>query len=56
MQEKSKRLDFDNYFEVNKTRKRGGLALIWSLELLVEIKSWSMHHIDVVIYAENGTY
>ena len=40
MQGKSKRLNFDNYFEVNRSRKSGGLALMWSSGLLVEIKSW----------------
>lgn len=56
MQGKSKRLNFDNYFEVNRSRKSGGLALMWSSGLLVKIKSWSMHYIVAVICAENGTY
>lgn len=56
MQEKSRRLYFEYSFEVERTGKRGGLALIWNSELMVDIKSWSKHHIDAVECAENGSY
>ncbi|KAH9750466.1 reverse transcriptase domain-containing protein [Citrus sinensis] len=34
----------------------GGLALLWSSEVTVHIQSYSKHHIDSVVYAENGSY
>lgn len=30
--------------------------MIWSSEVTVEIKSYSLHHIDVVVHSENGSY
>ena len=29
---------------------------MWKSELTVEVKSWSKHHIDAVVFAENGSY
>ena len=56
MQEKSQKLNFENCFQVDRIGKRGGLALMWDSNLRVDVKSWSRHHIDVVVCAENGSY
>ncbi|KAH9715856.1 putative reverse transcriptase/RNA-dependent DNA polymerase [Citrus sinensis] len=34
----------------------GGLAMLWNSEITVEIKSFSCHHIDAVVYSEKGSY
>lgn len=50
--EKSKKLNFYNCFTVD----RSGLALLWSVEIVVNIKSYSMHQIDAIVQADNGCY
>lgn len=56
MQQKSRELRFENCFEVSRTGKGGGLAMLSSSELKVDVKSFSKHHIDAVVYAENRSY
>lgn len=52
----SESLNFENCFEVGREGMGGGLALLWSSEVTVHIQSYSKHHIDSVVYAENGSY
>lgn len=54
--EKGKNLNFNNYFTVERNGLGGGLALLWNDEIVVDIKSYSMHHIDVVVHMNNGCY
>lgn len=56
LQRKGKELMFDNCFAVDKSGLGGGLALLWNSEVVVEVKSFSKHHIDAVVNFENGTY
>ena len=43
------RLGFSNGLIVPSRGRRGGLALLWSRDTNLEIKSFSDHHIDAVI-------
>ena len=43
------KIDYANGFYVQKEGKGGGLALFWRKEVDLEIKSYSQHHIDVVV-------
>lgn len=52
--EECKRLNFESFFNVNRNGLRGGLALWWSRDIHASIKSFSNHHIDVVVQFENG--
>ncbi|KAH9748716.1 reverse transcriptase domain-containing protein [Citrus sinensis] len=56
MQEKANKLNFQNCFAISREGLGGGLALLWSSEVTVDIKSYSKHHVDAVIYGENGRY
>lgn len=56
MQEKAKRLRYQNCFAVNREGLGGGLALLWNEEVIVDIKSYSKHHVDAVVHSENGSY
>ena len=56
MQEKAKRLHFQNCFAISREGLGGGLALLWREEVTVDIKSFSKHHVDVVVHSENGSY
>lgn len=51
-----KKLNFESCFAVSSRGKSGGLALLWSSEVVVDIKSYSSHHIDALIHSENGSY
>ncbi|KAH9769811.1 reverse transcriptase domain-containing protein [Citrus sinensis] len=55
MQDKGKKLNFDNFFAVSSRGRSGGLALLWKSEIVVDIKSFSQHHIDAVVHSENGS-
>ncbi|KAK9198919.1 hypothetical protein WN944_014105 [Citrus x changshan-huyou] len=44
------------HFTVDKSGLGSGLALLWSVEIVVDIKSYSMHHIDAIVQADNGCY
>ena len=56
MQVTGKKLNFESCFAVSSRGKSGGLALLWSSEVVVDIKSYSSHHIDALIHSENGSY
>lgn len=55
MQERANDLRFQNCFAVSRDGLGGGLAMMWTLEINVEIKSYSKHHVDVVVYNETGS-
>lgn len=55
MQNKGKKLNFDNCFAVSSRGRSGGLALLWNSKVVVDIKSFSQHHIDAVVHSENGS-
>lgn len=42
------------FFSVDINGIGGGLTLFWSSDVNVEIKSYSSHHIDAVVYNESG--
>ncbi|KAH9776449.1 putative reverse transcriptase/RNA-dependent DNA polymerase [Citrus sinensis] len=48
------KLHFDNCFAVNCSGRGGGLALLWSSGSMVQIKSFSTHHIDAEILTTSG--
>lgn len=54
----SNELHLPNCFAVSRERMRGGLAMLWSSEVTIEIKSYSCHHVDVdvVVHSEKGSY
>lgn len=52
MKIKSEQLNFENCFVVGREGMRGGLAMLWSLEVTVHIQSYNKHHIDSVVYSE----
>ncbi|KAL9457762.1 hypothetical protein AB3S75_006749 [Citrus x aurantiifolia] len=56
VQEKENKLNFQNCLAVSREGMGGGLALLWSSEVTVDIKSYSKHHVDAVIHGENGRY
>lgn len=35
--------------------RSGGLALLWKYDVVVDIKSYSQHHIDAVVHSGNGS-
>lgn len=43
------RLKFDNLFIVPQRNLSGGLALLWSNDLNLHIRTFLPHHIDVVV-------
>lgn len=43
------KLDFSNGLIVPSSGRSGGLALLWSKEVMLEIKSFSKNHIDAII-------
>ena len=43
------RLKFDNMFLVPRRNLSGGLALFWMNDLDLHIRTFSSHHIDVVV-------
>ena len=50
------KIGFENGFYVKKEGKGGGLAMLWRREVNLEIKSYSMHHIDAVITGEGARF
>ena len=50
------KLDFLNGFYVQREGKGRGLAMFWRKEINLEIKSYSKHHIDVVITEEATSF
>ncbi|KAH9769616.1 reverse transcriptase domain-containing protein [Citrus sinensis] len=56
MRKRSYELYFANCFAVSREGLGGGLAMLWNSEITVEIKSFSCHHIDAVVYSEKGSY
>lgn len=44
--------NFGNYFVVDRIGMGGGLALFWNSKVHVHMKSYSLHHIDAVVYNE----
>ena len=55
MEAKRRMLKFENCFVVDRCGLGGGLALLWTLDVSLEVKSYSKHHIDAVIHNENGS-
>ena len=43
------KLGFTNGLYVSSRGRNGGLALLWSSDTKLEIKSYSNHHIDAII-------
>ena len=43
------KLGFSNGLFVSSRGRRGGLALLWSSDIILDIKSYSDYHIDAVI-------
>ena len=56
MQRRGKDLMFDNCLAVDRSGLGGGLALLWNSEVVVEVKSFSKHHIDAIVNFENGSF
>lgn len=56
MRKKSNELHFPNCFTVSRAGMGGGLGMLWSSEVTVEIKSYSLHQVDAVVHSENGSY
>lgn len=56
MQDKGKTLKFENCLVVSRNGLSGGLALLWNSKVVVDIKSYGRHHIDVVVHVDNGSY
>ena len=50
----STKLNFENYFTVDRIGLGGRLALLWESEVNVSIKSFSSHHIDAIVQFGNG--
>ena len=50
------RIGFANGLFVSSYGRSGGLALIWTRETDLEIKSFSNHHIDAVVTEANSNY
>ena len=42
-------LNFDNIFIVLRKNRNGGLALLWMNEIDLHIRTYSLHHINVVV-------
>ena len=49
MMDKCKLLGFDNCFNVSRNGIGGGLAMLWSSDVDVDIVSHSNHHIDALV-------
>ena len=52
------KLGFSNGLIVPNQGKSGGLALLWSKDIKLETKSYSQHHIDIIIieHDRNSTW
>lgn len=51
-----KKLKLESCFAVSSNGKSGGLAMLWSQDINVDIASFSDHHIDVEVEVENGKH
>ena len=56
MQGKASKLQFQNCFAVDREGLGGGLAMCWTEDINVEIKSFSKHHVDAVVHSEDGRF
>lgn len=56
MRSKSDALHFLSCFAVSREGMGGGLAMLRSSEVVVEIKSYSLHNTNVVVHSESGSY
>ena len=50
------KIGFENGFYVKNEGKGCGLAMLWRREVNLESRSYSMHHIDVVITGEGARF
>jgi len=50
------KLSFSNGLIVPSRGRSGGLALLWSNDMNLEIKGFSNNHIDVIITAPNDSF
>lgn len=56
MQGKASKLQFQNCFAVDREGLGGGLAMCWTDDINVEIKSFSKHHVDAVVHNDEGRF
>lgn len=56
MQDRGKALKFENCLTISRNGLSGGLALLWNSKVVVDIKSYSMYHIDAVVHGDTGSY
>ena len=47
-------LKFENYFTIGRNGLGGGLTMLWSSDIAINIASYSQHHIDAEICNEGG--
>lgn len=50
----SKKLKMENYFAVGSNGKSESLVMLWNYETMVNITSFSNHHIDTKVETEMG--
>ena len=55
MKRRAAELNFQNCFAISSNGKGGGLAMMWKEGIEMEIKSYSKHHIDVVVQNNEGS-
>lgn len=55
MQERAHNLHFQNCLAVGREGLGGRLAMMWNSDINVEIKSFSRHHVDAMVYSETGS-
>lgn len=56
MNKKAEALNFQHCFVVNSNGKGGGLAMMSSENVTVDIKSYNKHHIDAIAQCKEGSY
>lgn len=57
MNRKTEALNFQNCLVVDSYGKRGGLALMWSKNITVDVKSYIKHNIDAIVQCkEDGLW
>ena len=49
-------LGFSNGLIVPSRGRNGGLALLWSTEVNLEIKSYSQYHIDAIVTEQDNNF
>ncbi|KAL9422216.1 hypothetical protein AB3S75_034476 [Citrus x aurantiifolia] len=52
--EECRKLNFDKCFAVSRNEKSGGISMMWSLDINVNIPSYSRHYIDVEVQCGSG--